>query len=339
MTIADDLATSSIQGLPPTVANGAVPIVGATRGDLVESVHLGHIAVTGPHGLVAAAGDAHTLVFARSAMKPFQTAAMVDMGLDLPAEHLALVAASHSGEAAHLAAVEQILAAVGLTPADLETTPGLPIGEAAREHVFRTGQQPAAIFHDCSGKHAGMLTTAVINGWPTAGYLNPDHPVQQGITKNLGTMLPLAEPESVDGCGAPLVSCRLDDLATAIGQLCAAPEDTTLGRVAAAMRHHPTMVGGPGRLVTQVMERIPGVLAKDGAEAVLVLGDTQGRGAAVKVLDGNPRALRAAAQAIGARWDWPIDDMADILVRHQLGHGKPKGVLGPIVGMLRPVDD
>src|SRR5207249_10532405 len=126
---------------------------------------------------------------------------------------------------------------------------------------------PDRLHHNCSGKHAGMLATCVVAGWPVASYLGPDHPLQQAIR---GTIEQLAAEEvaavGVDGCGAPLFALSLRGLARAFVALVLGDVGSAEHRVAGAMRSHPDVVGGPGRAVTRLMLGVPGLLAKDGAE-------------------------------------------------------------------------
>lgn len=338
MTIADDVENHTACGLPVNIASGAVPLVGATRGQLVESVHYGHVCVVAGDGtVVASAGNPQVMVFPRSTVKLLQATAMLQLGLVATSEQLALVCASHSAEPVHVAGVVGLLESVGLGVADLETTPALPLGEQPRHEWIRQGRGPESVGHDCSGKHAGMLATCVVNGWPTKGYLNPDHPVQQALAQQLHALCAPGEVTSVDGCGAPLMSCTLQDLAVATSRVAQAAPDTAAGQVAAAVRAYPELVAGQGRLVTALMKHIPGLIAKDGAEAVLVLASPDGGAAAVKMVDGNGRALPAAAAAVGHLWGWPTADMADALVVSQLGHGQPVGALGPVAGVLGAV--
>ena len=50
------------------------------------------------------------------------------------------------------------------------------------------------------------------------------------------------------------------------------------------------MVGGPRRDVTRLMQLVPGLLVKDGAEGVQVAALPDGRAVAVKIADGGGRA-------------------------------------------------
>jgi L-asparaginase II len=277
--------------------------------------------------VVLAVGDVATPVFGRSSNKPLQAVAMVRLGLDVDDEQLALVSASHSGEPRHLAIVQRLLDGGGLSAADLANTPALPLDERSARDIVRAGGSATSLTQNCSGKHAGMLATCVINGWPLESYLDADHPLQRAIT---GVIADLAgetvDHVGVDGCGAPVHAVSLAGLARAFRTLVTAPNATPEWRVADVMRAHPELVGGEGRDVTVLMELWPGLLAKDGAEGVYGAATADGRAVALKIDDGAGRArsavLLAAFDAIGV--DVP-DGLRDRLRVPVLGHGKPVG--------------
>ncbi|HEU5000154.1 MAG TPA: asparaginase [Lapillicoccus sp.] len=305
------------------------PIVAhVVRGGVVESVHRGTVVVTAPDGSVEwAVGDPGGAIFARSANKPIQASAMVRAGLDLPDAELALACASHSGEAFHREAAARILARAGLSEADLQNTPDYPLDDAEREAWIRAGRPKAAIAQNCSGKHAGMLATSVANGWDTVAYQHPEHPVQRAITDTLGELT--GEPVvavTVDGCGAPLHGYAIAGLARAFGRIATAPAGTAEARVTAAIRAEPAYVGGTHRQVTRLIAEADGLIAKDGAESVYAAGLPDGRGVAVKIADGSPRAkavvLAAALRRLGVDAPGALDDLATFPV---LGHGEPVG--------------
>ena len=158
-------------------------LVEVTRSGMVESRHRGSVVALAADGSVALAlGDVDSPVYGRSANKPLQAAAMVELGLDVPPELLALVCASHNGEPAHIEAVRRILAGAGLDESALRNTPSLPLYEPAAADVLARAADKERILQNCSGKHAGMVATCVINGWPVDGYEEPDHPLQETIT-------------------------------------------------------------------------------------------------------------------------------------------------------------
>jgi L-asparaginase II len=319
----------SVDPLAAGLANAPV-LAHVNRCGMVESVHRGLVVVTAPDGSVAQAwGEPSTVIYPRSANKPLQAAGMVAAGLRLPARQLALACASHNGEDFHLQAARDILTNAGLSEADLDNTPDYPVDEAARVAWIRAGHGPASITQNCSGKHAAMLATCVVRSWDRAGYLAVDHPLQQAIT-DVFTEITGAAPAvmAVDGCGAPLHGIPLVSLAAAFGRMAAAAPDTPEGIVADAIRAEPDYLGGTGRGVTELVRAVPGLVAKDGAESVYAVGLPDGRGIAVKVVDGHSRAksvlLAAALRQLGVGDEklWGSLEFAPILA-----HGRPVGAV------------
>ncbi|MGH3734176.1 MAG: asparaginase [Micromonosporaceae bacterium] len=305
------------------------------RSGFLESVHFGSVvALDAAGGAALSVGTPDAPMFPRSSNKPLQALAMVRHGLELDAELLALACASHSGEEFHVEGVRQILARARLDAGALQCPPDLPIGEAARRAHLAAGGGETRTQMNCSGKHAAMLLTCVTNGWPVAGYRDPRHPLQRAIADTVAELAgaPVAAT-GVDGCGAPLYAIPLTGLARAFGRLASAAEGTLERRVADAMRTHPEWVGGTGpeRRDTVLMGRVPGLLAKDGAEAVSAIGLADGRAVAVKIADGGVRARGVVAAAALNRLGVPgLDDLATEPV---LGHGEPVGDVRPTIGV------
>jgi L-asparaginase II len=278
---------------PPTRLPAHIPLVESTRGPIVESIHFGSFAVVDPSGAVTAhGGDPHGLVYARSALKPLQTVAMLRAGLDLPPDLLALSAASHSGSPEHQDGARRILALHGIDESALQNTRDLPVGVDERAVYLRAGGEPSRLTQNCSGKHAAMVATCVVNGWPTDHYLDPAHPLQELIDLTLAeSTSERAGARTTDGCGTPLPAFSLAATARAYARLATAAPGTPEARVVDAMRAHPEMVAGHGRDVTALMRAVPGAVAKEGAEAVQLIGLRDLRvGIAVKIADGSDRA-------------------------------------------------
>lgn len=321
------------------VAHGAVPLAEVVRGDLVESVHLGHLVILGPDGAVRLAlGDPTTTIWPRSSVKPLQALAMLRSGLDLPDRLLALAAASHSGAPEHLAGVHEILAGAGLDESALRNMPDLPLGRAEALAWQAEGRGPERIAQNCSGKHAAMLATCVAAGWDTATYLDLDHPLQRAVRATVVEVTGDADPHAtVDGCGAPLFSTTVLGLARSFGRLAAAGAagHDDGGRVARAMAAHPGMVAGRGREDTLVMTAVPGAIAKIGADGVCAAGLPDGSAVAFKILDGGDRArpaiLAAAMRAAGAADVTGADAVAldAVGVTPVLGGGVAVGAVRP----------
>jgi L-asparaginase II len=176
-----------------------------------------------------------------------------------------------------------------------------------------------------------MLATCVVNGWDTATYRDPQHPLQLALRADLERLA--GEPVTatgVDGCGAPVFAITLVGLARAARACVLADVETSERRVADAIRAHPEWVAGTRRDVTELMRGVPGLLAKDGAEAVQVVALADGRAVAVKIEDGGQRArpvvTAAALQALGV--DAPV--VTEQLTLELLGGGVPVGSVRPV---------
>jgi L-asparaginase II len=299
-------------------AEEAAPVLAeVVRSGLVEGRHRGALVALDADGSVAfAMGDVSRPVFPRSAAKPVQAVAALRAGLDLDGELLALAAASHSGEPFHLDGVRKILAAAGLEPSALRTPAQLPLGERAHEDYLRAGRHPDPLVMNCSGKHAAWLAACVANGWDTATYLDPVHPLQQLV---LRTVEELADERiahlGVDGCGAPVPALGLTGLARMFRSLVGSCGGSPQRRVAAAMSAHPQYVAGTDRVDTLLMRGIPGLVAKMGAEAVQGVALPDGRALAFKVDDGSVRTLgpiaAAALRRLGVRAA-VLDELAEV---------------------------
>ena len=77
--------------------------------------------------------------------------------------------------------------AAGLGPDDLGCPPRPAASTSATKAAWLVdGRAPERLAMNCSGKHAAMLSACVAAGWPTEGYLDRDHPLQQAIEARLG---------------------------------------------------------------------------------------------------------------------------------------------------------
>ncbi len=314
------------------------PVAHLIRGGVVEGVHYGSVVVLGTDGEVRfQLGDIEAAFYPRSALKPVQAAAMVRAGLPLDGELLSLAAASHSGEERHLAGARRILELAGVPESALGNVADLPYDPVVRETWIREGRLPSQLAQNCSGKHAAMLYTCRINGWPLDGYLDPGHPLQQAIAEIVEDLTGQRIARvTVDGCGAPLFSVSLHGLARATARIVTAVPGTPEARVADAMREHAEMASGASRDVAALMRAVPGLLAKDGFEGVQVAALPDGRAVAVKISDGANRArIPVAAAALGWAGVEP-SLLAEFQGEALLGGGRAVGRVRP-VRSLEPV--
>jgi len=266
------------------------------RDGIVESVHRGYLVALNSDGSVnLALGNIDHLIFPRSTVKSIQGAAMVRSGLKLEPRLLALGCSSHSGSEEHLSAVREILSMAKLDESALQCMLDKPLGDAERR---AWGDKPATrISMNCSGKHAAMLLTCVTNGWPIENYLDSTHPLQVAIKAELEALAGEAITlTSTDGCGAPLFLISVIGLARAIRAITISV-DPIHQSVLDASRKFPEMVAGKDRLTTQMIEAVPGLYMKDGAEAVEIASMPDGRTLVFKVSDGSLRPFRVLVHA------------------------------------------
>ncbi len=287
-------------------------LVEVERSGFVESRHRGSVAALAADGAPALrAGSPDDPVFPRSANKPMQAVAMLRAGLTLDGELLALASASHSGEDFHVEGVHKILAGAGLSAADLRCPAQWPF-----DLDVAVRSERSQVRMNCSGKHAAMLATCVVNGWPTETYLAPEHPLQRAVRATVEELTGEAVAATgVDGCGAPLFAVSLTGVARAFRALVTAAPGTPERRLADAMRAHPEWTSGTRREEYRLMAAVPGLLVKCGAEGVDAFALADGRAGAIKIDDGAMRARTpvtvATLRALGA--DVP-DELATVPV-------------------------
>ncbi|HEX9351655.1 MAG TPA: asparaginase [Gaiellaceae bacterium] len=253
----------------------AEPIrVTARRGEIVESMHRVHAVAVGNGEVIAAAGDPSLVTFMRSAAKPIQVQPLARARDDLDDRDLAIASASHLADDAQRPAVQALLDKAPATEDDLECGPF----------------EGSKLKHNCSGKHAGMLALCRAKGWPLKGYRLAEHPCQETMLAEVAALTDTNDiPTAIDGCGVLTFALPLARMATAFTRIDEA--------VADVMRAHPELIRGPKALDTNLMQALPGWVAKGGAEALLCAAGPDGLGLALKVADGSNRALRPALGA------------------------------------------
>ena len=286
-----------------------LPIFEVTRGNIVESIHFGAVAVVDSSGrLLAWYGNPKTVTFLRSSAKPLQVLPFIEHGGDqffhLTSTEIALMCASHDGTDKHVEVVMGIQAKVGVQESDLLCGSHPLSHQPTVEAMRQRNEVPTPNRHNCSGKHTGMLAYARMRGLPISDYVNPQHPVQQTILETFSEMcaLPMTQIElGTDGCSAPNFAIPLQNTACAVALLCdprnlSAERAAACRRITQSMMAHPDMVGGPGRFDTRLMEVCNGrIIAKGGAEGFQIIGimpgvlgaGSPGIGIAIKISDGD----------------------------------------------------
>jgi L-asparaginase II len=319
--------------VPETSHPQADLLAQVVRSDFVEGWHRGSVVALAADGSeLWRIGDPDRPVFPRSSNKPIQAVGMLRAGLDLDGELLALACASHSGEAFHIDGVRRILANVGLDESSLQTPPDYPVDEQEKLAFVRAGHPPTSIAMNCSGKHAAMLATCVANGWPVETYRAVDHPLQLALQDTVADLSgEQIAAVGIDGCGAPLFALTLTGLARAFARMATAPVGSAEARVATAIRHHPNWLGGTRRDVSALIAAVPGIIAKDGAEAVYAAALPDGRTIALKIDDGGQRARSPVMVAALRRLGVDVSALDEFATAPLLGGGERVGEIRPVI--------
>ena len=286
--------------------------VAVRRGKIIESVHLVHAVALREGDIVDEAGNPAIAASLRSSAKPLQALPLARARDDLTAEDLAIASASHFGTPAHIEAVRALLEKTGGSEDELEC--GLQPGRPAKP-----------IYHNCSGKHAAMIAVCRARGWPVEGYYRPDHPLQLelvDLVADAAGMEPRQIATGIDGCGVVCFAIPLERAAFAFSRLEQLDEGD---RIAQAMRARPELVGGDGGTDTELMRLVPGWIAKGGAEGLMCAASPDGLGIALKVADGNSRALRPALAAFASPLGYDLSAFAEVPLRN--ARGEPVGAV------------
>jgi L-asparaginase II len=256
----------------------SVSLTRVFRGNEVESVHRGSIAVVDGRGkLIAFAGDPSTRSCLRSAAKPFQAIPLLEYGgvdeYDLTPEEIALTCASHGGEPLHVATAAAMLRKGEFDEEDLLCGAHFPYDEKAASDLRATGELPSPLHNNCSGKHAGMLLATKVMDVPSARYIDAGHPLQELMRSTLADFADLTAEEipiGIDGCGVPAFFLSLHRAAFAYARLMSGAIERyaeSTSTVIDAMTSFPHYVAGNWSITSPLMAAFDGeLLAKEGAE-------------------------------------------------------------------------
>ncbi|MBP3962914.1 asparaginase [Paenibacillus lignilyticus] len=323
-------------------------LVNEYRGGYVENVHYGHICGVDANGIRYGTGNVRHLTFLRSSGKPIQALPALIHGADeafgLSEKETAIMSGSHWAETFHVSELESMMVKIGIAEEQLVCSPTYPLNGAARDELFVSGSPKRRIYHNCSGKHLGILSLCKHKGYDLQGYTDTDHPAQQEIAATLAYLAAMPVEEvvtGVDGCGCPVFAIPLDRLATAYLKL-ALPElieDHAVRRaaikIAGLMNRHPEMVSGSGQICS-ILLLDDNIVAKGGAKGVYCFGlREEGLGFALKVLDGSqeewPLIIASILEQIGYSRQETIDRLralapADMLNDNGIVAGRNEAV-------------
>lgn len=280
---------------------GFIPLVEEYRGGVLENVHYGAVSVVDEKGnILYSAGNPEHLTFLRSAAKPFQAIPVMKRRIEevygLAGHEAALFAASHRGEAFHIDALESMLRKTGISEEALHCCSTYPLNEDAKAERHRAHEAKRRIFHNCSGKHTGLIALSKHMGWDERTYYSPEHPVQKEIVQTLAYFAEVPEasiPQGIDGCGLPIFALPLHKIAYSFLKLACtdliddADTRDAAARMARLMNEYPDTIADT-KFVCSALLKDSNLSAKGGAKGVYGIGLRKERlGISLKVSDGS----------------------------------------------------
>ena len=276
------------------------------RDGLVEELHEGLFMLsTEPYDTIP--------YYLRSCAKPLQATLLIDYGIDLTEEELALCCGSHAGEECHIRVAKQILEKFEIDEKYLKCGVHLPLARSMQDKMLLRGEKARAIHNNCSGKHIGFLVICKTKGWDMETYDRPEHPLQIAIKNKINTLTslpcPTGEgskegatqpyPVTTDGCGVPILSMPLKNMLIGYKNL------LQYEKIINAIQKYPYIFGGENRLDTEIIEKTHGLIAKVGAGGLCIVFNVKEQiGFVVKINDCSMEARRLAVLEMINRLGW-----------------------------------
>lgn len=293
-----------------------------------DCIHMGTVVVVNDQGdLLYSLGNSQKLVFERSTTKPYKVTYLVEKGIHnkncWQSSELAIIAGSHSGSQMHVQKLMEMLLKLNLEPEKLHCGSPLPIdNNAILEMIAIGGISPSPLYSDCSGEHIGILALCLDNGWDINNYNDIGHPAQATLRQEINHFIEYEPVDySIDGCGEPTYFVPLYRLALGMANFCGKKMSKSAKTVIDAIIDEPDYYAGSGRFASELIKTTKGrVIAKDGAEGLCIVGwPSEGIGLAVKVADGNYRAIVPTVLAVIKRLKL-LDHNTLILLESRLEH-------------------
>ena len=239
--------------------------------------------------------------YLRSCAKPLQATLLIDYGIDLTSEELALCCGSHAGEECHVRIARQILEKFDIDESLLKCGVHAPLARSMQDKMLLRGEKPTAIHNNCSGKHIGFLVICKKKGWDMTTYDKPNHPLQIAIRDKINQMCEVEQsyPITTDGCGVPILSMPLKNMLIGYKHL------LNYTPIIQAIRNNPYFLGGENRLDTEIIKKTDNLIAKVGAGGLCIVFNIKTKeGFVVKINDCSMEARRIAVLELINNLNW-----------------------------------
>jgi len=283
------------------------------RGELVESKHEAICLLKDiSNREIFSTHNKDMLVYPRSAIKIFQALPFINSAahivFDLCEESIAISCSSHCGEPLHIKILKVWLRKINISLDQLKCGIHNPLDEKSSNDLLLSGTMPSQLYNNCAGKHLGMISGCLANKMSIDNYLEFDHPYQQSIQESLENFMESkiqSKCISTDGCSAPQYAFPFDSIATSMVNLIKEKEKSNkysnaINIILSAINKFPLLIGGHNRFDSEIIKTTKGrIFCKGGAEGVLLFADFKKKiGGAIKILDGNSRAIPSITMRI-----------------------------------------
>lgn len=283
------------------------PLFEEYREGVLECVHYGALVAVNRHGeIIFQKGEADWTCFYRSASKPIQALPVLVRGLHtkygLTQEEAAIFSGSHWGDEEHVRVLESILEKTGLREEQMIMLPTYPVRPSNKDALLRKNMPPRKLYHNCSGKHLGLMLLARELGDRTEDYWRTDSRAQR-VVRDMISLVSGTRVEDVrvgvDGCGVPVFAVPFRNIARSYLNL-VTPHNIPDDRVAQAAQENldrlhafPRMIAGKD-LICSILTANPDMLGKSGALGVYAIGiRSLGIGVVSKISDGSHAEFEA----------------------------------------------
>ena len=268
---------------------------------LLECVHRGYICCVDEYGqVIYSIGDLDFVTYMRSSAKPIQVIPLIKRGLEkkynLSNKEVTVMTGSHRAEPFHVNALESIMEKVKVEEEELICLPTYPLAMSAKEEILRQGGEKRRIYHNCSGKHMGILTLCIDMECDKKDYWNINSPAQQEILSHISMISGYPREDikiGTDGCGVPVFGMPMKNLAKAyMTMACPDTIEDELTRnavikITKLMNENYEMVSGTN-LICSLLLMDDNIVAKGGAKGVYCFGLKEERlGFSIKIIDGS----------------------------------------------------
>ncbi len=311
------------------------------RNGLIEQVHFGIILYMNKEKILYKIGDDKQYKFYhRSCMKPLQASLLTDYNLDikynLSEKEIAVACASHCGDLIHQELVLSFLNKIGCEEKNLLCPEHLPLSKEEQKRLIKENLPVRKIHNNCSGKHAAMLAVCRHLNFDISNYKDINHPLTEIVIKKVCELCRIKDNDyilSKDGCGLPVIATSLEALGKGFLNLFT---DKKYEKITYAFLNNPLIIGGKGRLDTEIISENKNLIAKVGAGGLCVVVNLNTKEClVVKIADSNMEARSFAVKYLLNQLNWSNIEISNKILTQD---NEPAGYIKPCFNLSKSTE-